>query len=198
LHIEVGEPGLDCLALAHGDGLGVVLQVGLQDLTDVHEVLESGAAADAGDERLAFAQDVFDIGGRFVCELHDARGSVDEPAIHRVPLHDLCVPLDTEARGQEANRVCQERLAADFFEFVRAGELVGNGYLVDCLVTAPESEACLVDPGVLLAKEVAGVEDWGATIHGVGVDHCSRNDRLLRLNIMRRELLEGVTHGQEG
>ena len=152
--VEIAEASLDSGKLAAFGGLGVLIEVGLEDLADVDEVAEVLTPAEALEQLFGAGKDGLEVGGRLVGKLEDAGGGVDEAAVGAVALDDLGVELDADAGGELADDVAEVALAADLFEALAAVEFVGDGDLVDGLVALPELVGGLVDPAVLLAEEV--------------------------------------------
>ena len=181
------------------DIVDVLVEEGAEELADVDEVAEVLAAAQAADQVLSAAEDGLNLGRRFVGHLEDAGGGVDEAAVGGVALDDLGVELDAEAGGQAADDIGEVGLAADLFEAFAAGELVGDGDLVDRLVAVPEVDAGLVDPSVLLAEEVEGLEDRGDLEDRLWINQEGGDDGLFGLGVVRRQPFEeGTGHGWGG
>ena len=188
--VEVAEAGVDGGELTALGGLGVLIEVGLEDVADVDEVAEVLAAAQALEQLLGAGEDGLEIGGRLVGELEDAGGGVDEAAVSAVALDDLGIELNANAGGELADDIAEIALAADLLEPFAAVELVADGDLVDRLVALPEFAGGLVDPGVLLAEEVGRLEDRRDPGDGLGIDEQGRDHGLLGLDIVRRQALE--------
>jgi hypothetical protein len=98
--------------------------------------------------------------------------------------------LGVDRRRDRVHQAGQVRRAADLLEPIAPAQLVAEGDEVDRLALAVEREHRLVDLAVLLAVEVAGLEEVPDAKDRIGVDEDRSEDALLRLHRLRRELVE--------
>ena len=75
--------------------------------------------------------------------------------------------LNADGGGQVRDETAEVGGPANIFEAVAPRQLVGDGDLVYRFAAVPERAAGVVDPGVLLAEEVFGLEPRRNFIDGL-------------------------------
>ena len=173
-----GVPVLDRLEVDHGL---------------VHQVLEDGhllavlAAGDVVDPLLGLVGHALGILGRRVRHLHDVGGSADQPPQQRRLGDDARVVGRRGRGGDLVGEVAQVEGAADLVEDPLALEHLDRGDEVDRLAPRVHAAQGLVDAGVGAAVEVLGLEDLDDVGDGLRGEHHGADDRLLGLQILRRD-----------
>ena len=189
-HVQVGEAGAHRAHEGGADALdaGRLPEV-LQQAADVDEVAELLTAAEGQDHVLGAGEDGVEVGAALVGHLGDLGGGADEQPVGGVAADDAGVVLDADGGGKLGDEAAEEADAADLFEALAAGQLVGDGDLIDPLVALPEGQAGLVGPAVLLAVEVLGPEDALDFVDGILVHQEGGDDGLLGLHAEGRQPL---------
>ena len=159
--VEIGESGRHRSEVVAGLGLHgpALLHVGVEHVPDVGEVPGAATGADAEEGLLGAAQRGVGVGPRLVSDGGDLSGRVDDLAHHGGALDDPGVVLDVYRGGHHLDEVGQVGRAADPLEALVQRQLVGDRDLVDRLAPVEQGEAGLVAPSVLLAVEVARLEE---------------------------------------
>ena len=119
----------------------------------------------------------------------DFRRGVDEAAQLGLLLDDLRVVRDIGRRRHDVGDRRDERDAADLLELAVLAQLLGQRDEVDCLVVLGELQHRIVDTAVRLAVEVLRLQDFLCLDNRLFLDHHRAEDRLFRLNVLRRHAL---------
>ena len=161
--VEVGESGRHRSEMVVGRGLHgrALLHVAVEHVPDVGEVPGAAPGADAEDCLLGAAQRVVGVGPRLVPDGGDLSARVYDLAHHGGALDDPGVVLDVHRSGHHLDEMGEVGRAADPLEPLVQRQLVGDRHLVDRLAPVEQGKAGLVAPAVLLAVEVARLEEGG-------------------------------------
>ncbi len=117
----------------------------------------------------------------------DLSGRVYDLAHHGGALDDPGVVLDVYRSGHHLDEVGEVGWAADPLEPLVQRQLVGDRHLVDRLAPVEQGKAGLVAPAVLLAVEVARLEERGDPRQGLAVDEDRSDERLFCVYVVRRQ-----------
>ena len=186
--VDAFEPGGDAGDAAVAVERGQVLEVAHQHLLDVLELADAALLLDGEHLLLAAVEQVHGVAGVLVAELGDLVADADERAQHALLAHDAGVVRGVRRRGDELGQRVHELPAAGALEHALAVELGAQGDDVDLLAALEQREHPAVDEAVSVAVEIVRGEQFRDRGDGVGVDQHGAQHRLLRLEVVRRQM----------
>src|SRR5450756_1099436 len=165
-----------------------VLEVADQDLFDVLELGHTPLLLDGEDLLLAAVEELVGVAGVLIAELRDLVADADEGAQHALLAHDAGVVGGVGRRRHELGQGVHELAPPGALEHALALELGAEGDHVDLFALVVQGEDGAVDEPVRVAVEVVGRERLRDGGDGVRVDEHGAEDRLLGLEVVRREM----------
>ena len=189
--VDALEPGGDAGDAALAVEGGEVLEVAHQHLLDVLELGDAARLLDGEHLLLAAVEQVGGIAGVLVAELGDLVAHADERAQDALLAHDVRVVRGVGRGRHELGQRVDEVAPPGALEHALALELGADGDDVDLLAALEQREHAAVDEPVGVAVEVVGGEQLGDRRDGVGVDQHGAEHRLLRLEVVRRQMRTG-------
>ena len=189
--VDALEPGGDAGDAAVAVQGGEVLEVADQHLLDVLELAEAALLLDGEHLLLAAVEQVGGIAGVLIAELGDLVAHADERAQHALLAHDAGVVARVGRRRHELGQRVHELAPPGALEHALALELGADGDHVDLFAALEQREHAAVDEPVGVAVEVVGGEQLGDRRDRVGIDQHGAEHRLLRLQVVRRQMRTG-------
>src|SRR5665647_984125 len=183
--LEAAGDAADAAVFLH---LVEVLEVAHQDVPDVLKLGDAALLLDGEDLLLAAVQKVMGVTGVLVAQLGDLVANTDEAAQHALLAHDARVVTGVGRRGHELGQRVHEVAPPGPLQHAVAIELGAERDHVDLLAPVVEREDGAIDEPVCVAVEVVGSERLGDGGDGVGVDQHGAEHRLLRLEVVRRQM----------